>query len=57
MTFVDQELAKISKERNNKTLKRMESVKALVPDDVPVELWKCLEEVAVEWLTVLFNRI
>ena len=35
----------------------MKSGKAVGPDDIPVEVWKCLEEVAVGFLTRLFNRI
>ena len=27
------------------------------PDDIPVEVWKCLGEVAVDFLIRLFNRI
>ncbi|KAK3530928.1 hypothetical protein QTP70_006503 [Hemibagrus guttatus] len=35
----------------------MKSGKAVGPDDIPVEVWKCLGEAAVEFLTSLFNRI
>ncbi|KAK3561446.1 hypothetical protein QTP86_002827 [Hemibagrus guttatus] len=31
--------------------------KAVGPDDIPVEVWKCLGESAVEFLTSLFNRV
>lgn len=27
------------------------------PEDIPVEVWKSLEEMAVEFLTGLFNKI
>ncbi|KAK3533747.1 hypothetical protein QTP70_025045 [Hemibagrus guttatus] len=40
-----------------KALKRMKSGKAVGPDDIPVEVWKCLGEAAVEFLTSLFNRV
>ena len=40
-----------------KALKRMKSGKALGPDYIPVELWRCLGEVAIDFLTGLFNRI
>lgn len=53
---MDQEVAKISKDEVRRALKRMKSGKALGPDDIPVEVWKCLGEVAVEFLTGLFNR-
>ncbi|KAK3574509.1 hypothetical protein QTP86_008554 [Hemibagrus guttatus] len=35
----------------------MKSGKAVGPDNVPVEVWKCLGEAAVESLTSLFNRV
>ncbi|KAK3525039.1 hypothetical protein QTP86_013475 [Hemibagrus guttatus] len=35
----------------------MKSGKAVGPDDIPVEVWKCLGEAAVEFLTSLFNRL
>ncbi|KAK3525933.1 hypothetical protein QTP70_011001, partial [Hemibagrus guttatus] len=35
----------------------MKSGKAVGPDDNPVEVWKCLGEAAVEFLTSLFNRV
>ncbi|KAK3557185.1 hypothetical protein QTP70_024685, partial [Hemibagrus guttatus] len=35
----------------------MKSRKAVGPDDIPVEVWKCLGEAAVEFLTSLFNRV
>ncbi|KAK3527856.1 hypothetical protein QTP86_009414 [Hemibagrus guttatus] len=35
----------------------MKSGKAVGPDDIPVEVWKCLGETAVEFLTSLFNRV
>ena len=54
---VDQEVAMVSKDEVRRALKRMKRGKALGPDDIPVEVWKCLGEVAVEFLTGLFNRI
>ncbi|KAK3561722.1 hypothetical protein QTP86_012617 [Hemibagrus guttatus] len=35
----------------------MKSGKAVGPDDIPVEVWTCLGEAAVEFLTSLFNRV
>ncbi|XP_061621461.1 uncharacterized protein LOC133474126 [Phyllopteryx taeniolatus] len=56
-SVVDQEVAMISKGEVRKALKRMKNGKAVGPDDIPVEVWKHLGEVAVEFLTSLFNRI
>jgi len=35
----------------------MKSGKAVGPDLIPVEIWKCLGEVGLDWLTELFNVI
>ena len=35
----------------------MKSGKAVGPDDMSVEVWKCLGDVSVDFLTRLFNRI
>ncbi|XP_061649478.1 band 4.1-like protein 5 isoform X3 [Phyllopteryx taeniolatus] len=56
-SVVDQEVAMIGKGEVRKALKRMKNGKAVGPDDIPVEVWKHLGEVAVEFLTSLFNRI
>ncbi|KAK3516912.1 hypothetical protein QTP70_028203, partial [Hemibagrus guttatus] len=54
---VEQKVDKIRKDEVRKALKRMKSGKAFGPDDIPVEVWKCLGEAAVEFLTSLFNRV
>ncbi|KAK3546666.1 hypothetical protein QTP70_031407, partial [Hemibagrus guttatus] len=54
---VEQKVDKIRKDKVRNALKRMKSGKAVGPDDIPVEVWKCLGEAAVEFLTSLFNRV
>ncbi|KAK3546787.1 hypothetical protein QTP86_001620 [Hemibagrus guttatus] len=54
---VEQKVDKIRKDEVRKALKRMKSGKAVGPDDIPVEVWKCLGEAAVEFLSSLFNRV
>ncbi|KAK3547041.1 hypothetical protein QTP86_009244 [Hemibagrus guttatus] len=54
---VEQKVDKIRKDEVRKALKRMKSGKAVGPDDLPVEVWKCLGEAAVEFLASLFNRV
>ncbi|KAK3570901.1 hypothetical protein QTP86_029372, partial [Hemibagrus guttatus] len=54
---VEQKVDKIRKYEVRKALKRMKSGKAVGPDDIPVEVWKCLGEAAVEFLASLFNRV
>ena len=38
-------------------LKRMKGGKAMGPDGIPIEVWKCLGDIAIVWLTRLFNHI
>ena len=38
-------------------LKKMKSGRALGPDGIPIEAWKCLGDVGVSWLTNFFNKI
>ncbi|KAK3560425.1 hypothetical protein QTP86_008460 [Hemibagrus guttatus] len=54
---VQQKVDKIRKDEVRKALKRMKSGKAVGLDDIPVEVWKCLGEAAVEFLASLFNRV
>lgn len=57
VTVMDQKVARINKDEVKSAMKRMKSGKALGPDDIHVEIWKCLGEVAIGFLTGLFNRI
>ncbi|KAK3572845.1 hypothetical protein QTP86_008260 [Hemibagrus guttatus] len=57
VSSVEQKVDKIRKDEVRKALKRMKSGKAVGPDDILVEVWKCLGEAAVEFLTSLFNRV
>jgi hypothetical protein len=38
-------------------LKRMKGGKAMGPDGIPIEVWRCLGDTAIVWLTKLFNHI
>ena len=38
-------------------LKRMKLGKTLGPDGIAIEVWKCLDEVGMFWLTKLLNKI
>ena len=51
---VNLEVERISKEEVRENMKRIG--KAVGPDDIPVEVWKCLGETALEFLTKLYNR-
>ena len=52
-----QAVPNISNTEVRKSMQSMKNGKALGPDDIPVEVWKCLGEPAVDFLTNLFNRI
>jgi len=51
------ECSRISKEEVKEALRRMKSRKAAGPDLIPVEVWKYLGEVGVNWLIELLNVI
>jgi hypothetical protein len=38
-------------------LKRMKGGKTMGPDEIPIEVWMTLGDVAIVWLTKLFNLI
>ena len=54
MEIVEWEVRKISKGEVREVLQKM---KAVGPDDLPVEVWKCPGERAVEFLMKQFNMI
>jgi hypothetical protein len=50
-------MRKIQKKEIAEALKKMKSRRAVGPDGIPIEAWKCLGEKGLEWLTNLFNKI
>ena len=54
--IVNQEVQQISA-KVRATMNRMKTGKAVGPDDIPVEAWRCLGELANDFLTRLFNKI
>ena len=38
-------------------LRRMKTRKVVGSDKIPIEVWKCLGEFGIKWLTKLFNKI
>ena len=38
-------------------LKRMKGGKAMDPDGIPIKVWRCLGDIAIVWLTKMFNNI
>ncbi|KAL6497691.1 hypothetical protein OROHE_027016 [Orobanche hederae] len=48
---------RIQKGEVTMALKKMGSKKEEGPDGIPIEVWRCLGERGIEWLTMLFNKI
>jgi hypothetical protein len=48
---------RIQESKVKQALKKMKTGKALGPDDIPIEVWRCLGDIAIVWLTKLFNII
>jgi len=51
------ECGHISKDEIKEAMRKMPNEKAEGPDQIPVEVWKCLGEEGLEWLLELFNVI
>jgi len=50
-------MPRISESEVKEALKRIKSRKIIGPDGIPIEVWRCLREMGVRWLTNLFNKI
>ncbi|XP_076940756.1 uncharacterized protein LOC143610062 [Bidens hawaiensis] len=48
---------RITQEEVRIALRKMGRAKAVGPDNIPIEVWKCLGEEEVIWLTTLFKTI
>ena len=53
---VNEEVNCASTEVKN-ALRRMKKGKAVGPDELPVEVWKCMGEIGIKFLTRLFNQL
>ena len=54
---VNEEVNCVSREEVKNALRRMKKGKAVGPDELPVEVWKCMGKMGIEFLTRLFNRL
>ena len=54
---VDKEVYCVSRRKVKNALRRMKKDKAVGPDELPVEVWKCMGEMGINFLTRLFNRL
>nr|XP_043618810.1 uncharacterized protein LOC122590696 [Erigeron canadensis] len=53
----DDDTPRISQEEVRLALKKMGRNKATGPDQIPIEVWRCLGDVGISLLTSLFNKI
>ena len=54
---VNEEVNCVSRDEVKNALKRMKKGKVVGPDELPVEVWKCMGEMGIKFLTRLFNRL
>ena len=54
---VNEEVNCVSREEMKNALRRMKKGKAVGPDELPIEVWKCMEKMGIKFLTRLFNRL
>ena len=54
---VNEEANCVSREKVKNALRRMKKGKAVGPDELPVEVWKCMRKMEIKSLTRLFNRL
>jgi hypothetical protein len=50
-------VCRIQESEVKEALKMMKWVKTMGLDGIPIEVWKCLGDIAIVWLTKLFNHI
>jgi hypothetical protein len=48
---------RIQESEVKEAFKKIKIDKVLGPDDIPIEIWRCLGDIAIVWLTKLFNII
>ena len=54
---VNEEVNWVSREEVKNALRRMKKGKAVGSDELPVQVWKCMGEMGIKFLTSLFNRL
>ena len=54
---VNEEVNCVSREEVKNALRRMKKGKAVGPDELPVQVWKCMGEMRIKFLTRLFNKL
>ena len=54
---VNEEVNCVSREEVKNALRKIKNGKVVGPDELPVEVWKCMGEMGIKFLTKLFNRL
>ena len=54
---VNEEVNCVSREEVKNTLRSMKKGKVVGPDELAAEVWKCMGEMGIEFLTRLFNKL
>ena len=54
---VNEKVNCVSREEVKNALRRMKKGKAVGPNKLPVEVWKCMGKMGINFLTRLFNRL
>ena len=54
---VNEQVNCVSREEVKNAQRRMKKGKAVAPNELPVEVWKCMGEMGIKVLTKLFNRL
>ena len=54
---VNEEVNCVSTEEVKNALRKMKKGKAVGPNELPIEVWKCMGEMEIKFLTRLFNRL
>ena len=55
--MVNKEVNCVSREELKNALGRVKQVKAVGLEELPVEVWKCMGETGIEFLTRLLNKL
>ena len=54
---VNKEVNGVGRQEVKNALRKMKKGKAIGPDELPVEVWKCMVEMGIKFLTRLFYRL
>ena len=50
-------MRRIQVQKVREALEKMKVGKVMGPDGIPIKVWRCLRDLAIVWLTKMFNNI